>query len=782
MATHTRNPFLLTALAISLTPAVPAPAAQLEEVLVSARKREESLQQTPVAVTALTAETIDDAKLFNIRDIEQLTPNLNFVVGADGSGSSLQAYIRGVGQFDFVVTTDPGVGVYIDGVYLARTIGANLEFSDVQQVSVLRGPQGTLFGKNTIGGAIDVVTRVPKGETAYSAEVTVGEYDYTAFDGYVEFPVTDNLAGSLSVLWKESEGWQDRDRGDDAGNDDMYGLRGHLNWDVSDNWNSHLIVDTVDQDQNVYPRVLEDFDSTQLFPFLFNAYVLGLPPGQSCCAANSDIDRSHVLNREDRDELETLGANWTNSWDLGSVTLKSITGYRELDSEIFRDSDNSVESYFSVETHFDTEQFTQEFLLTNNDGGSLEWLAGLYYFYEDADNYTGVTVGDGLFEALSALPMSETLPDGTPLVFLAVPFDLTLDYDRNQEINSYAAYFSANWHVTDSLRLNVAARYTDEKKELQTYTIKRASQTPIAVPGPTAPSQCDDVVPRGNGSVISCEEDWDEFSPKIGVDYDLAENVLGYAHVSRGFRSGVFNGRPISTEEISVADPETVTAYEVGFKSRLLDETLQLNGAVFYNDYEDQQFLVNRSSMDTAAGLVLLVDNAGESSLTGAELEFTWLATDAFTIAGSAAWLDPEYDKFEQTDFVTGEVQDLSNRVFRDVPEWTASLYAQYVCSFSNGGSLRLRGDMSYRDDIYYTNDDTSPSFELLHADSFTTYNAGITYVTSGGDWEIGVYGRNLGDEREIIGGFDVASFGSTDVAYTEPRRYFASVKYTGGR
>ena len=688
MPYHGHRRTLIVALILALVPTMHAAkvgAQQLEEVLVTARKRTENLQQTPVSITAITAATIDEAKLFNIKDIEALTPNLNFIVGADGSSSTLQAFIRGIGQFDFAVTTDPGVGVYVDGVYLARSIGANMEFSDVERISVLRGPQGTLFGKNTIGGAINVVTRAPNGDTRYATEVTAGEYGYTAVDGYVEFPITNNLAGSVSVLWKESDGWQKRDRGDDAGNDDMYGIRAHLNWDVTSSWNSHLIVDTVDQDQNIYPRVLSDFDGNQTFPTFYNTFVL--PSDESCCTPNlNDIDRSHVLN-EDRDELDTLGVSWINTWEFEGMTLKSTTGYRDMDAEIFRDSDNSVRKYFSVETAFDTSQFSQEFLLSNTTDGSMDWLVGGYYFTEDADHYTGVIVAEGLYEALIMLPPSVTTPDGIPLNLLATPLDLTLDYDRNQETTSYAVFFSTTWHISEKMRLNVAARYTAEEKELDTFTLKRASQTPIALPGATSPSECSDVTPRGNGSFFSCKEDWSEFSPKIGLDYQFSDDVMGYAHVSRGFRSGVFNGRPISTEEISVADPETVTNYEIGFKSQMWDQRLQVNGAIFYNDYENQQFLVNQSSSSSATGLILLVDNAGESTLTGAELEFTVLPAEGLTISGSMAWLDPEYDKFEQV-LATGEVQDLSDREFRDVPEWSASLFAQYEWQFNNNSWL----------------------------------------------------------------------------------------------
>ena len=775
---------------LMLLPSLPAmvktaSAAQLEEVIVTARKREESLQRTPVSITALTAATIEQAALFDIKDIEALTPNLNFIVGADGSISTLQAFIRGIGQFDFAVTTDPGVGVYIDGVYLARSVGANLEFSDVERISVLRGPQGTLFGKNTIGGAINVVTRAPSGGTSHSAEINAGAYGYWSLDGYVEYPLGDNLAGSLSALWRQSDGWQKRDRGDNAGNDDMYGLRGHLTYDLDEFWSSHLVMDYVDQQQNVYPRVLADFNPTpapdRIFPFYYNTYVL--PTGESCCTSNiDDIDRSHALNELERDELNTYGVSWTNTWDFEGLNLKSITGYRDMEAEMYRDSDNSTLNYFSVDTAFDTTQFSQELLLTGTNG-PLEWLAGLYYFDEDADHYSGVTIAEGLYGALAALPDDVTITPGgqTPLSFLAVPLDLTLDYRRNQKTTSYAAFLSATWHTSERTRVNAAVRYTRDEKELDTFTIKRTSQTPIAAPGPTGPDECSDVTASGKGSVFSCEADWDEVSPKIGIDHDFSDTVMGYAHISRGFRSGVFNGRPTTTAEISVANPETVTAYEVGFKSQLLNQTLQINGAAFHNDYDDQQFLINQSTAQAgAAALLLLVDNAAESTLKGVEVEFTWLPTEEFTIAGSASWLEPQYEEWEQVDFVNGGVQDLSNRVFRDVPEYTASLLAQYETELEGGGNLRLRGDMSYRHDIHYTNDDTAPGFEQLSAGSFTIWNAGVTYTTPDGAWEFGLYCRNLSDKREIVGGFEVAAFGTVDVAFNEPRRYFASIKYTG--
>ncbi|MAT92387.1 MAG: hypothetical protein CME59_07280 [Halioglobus sp.] len=753
---------LLAAPVLCSAPAVTAKEAPtLEEVIVTARKREENLQETPVSITALSGTQIEQLKLFNVADIEQRTPNLTVRASDNGVSSALQAYLRGVGQFDFALTVDPGVGMYVDGIYLARTVGANFQLADIEQVQVLRGPQGTLFGKNTIGGAINVVTRRPSGETNYSAELTGGEDNYLSFDGYAEFPLSDDLAASVAVLTTHSDGWQERDRGDDAGNDDMWATRGHLDADFTPEWNSHLVMDYTHIDQNVYPQVLADFDPGAAVAGPYNGAVLA-PIGESCCEPNiDDIDKSQALNRLDKDQNDTWGLSWTNTLELGELSLKSITGYRDMDSESYRDADNDVHNYFSVGSEFDVQQFSQEFLLSNASGESFEWLAGLYYLYEDGDHASDVTVGEGLFEATGV-----------------VPLDLTLSYDRTQEATSYAAFFNTTWHMSERARLNLAARYTYDEKDLDMYTVKRASQTPVLIPGPTDPDSCSAVVADGPGSRLSCNDDWDEFSPRVGIDYDFSDSMMGYASVSTGFRSGVYNGRPTSTAQVSVADPETLLSYEVGFKSQLWSNRLQINGALFYNDYEDRQFLVNRPSASAASALALVVDNAADSTLWGGELEFTVLPAEGLTISGGLSYIDPEFENFESVNPDTGELEDLSDRPYSNVPDWTANLLAQYDYELERGGSLRLRGDMAYKSDIYYSDDEESVSFDRLHADGYTLYNAGITYITADDHWEFGVFGRNLGDTREIRGGFGVDAFGNTTVSFTEPRRYFVSVKY----
>ncbi len=507
--------------------------------------------------------------------------------------------------------------------------------------------------------------------------------------------------------------------------------------------------------------MLSDFNPEAVIAAPFIGAVLG-PRGETCCETNiDDIDKSSALNRLDKDENDTWGISWTNSWTMDELTLKSITGYRDMDTNSYRDADNDIADYFAVGSQFDVQQFSQEFLLSNESGGNFDWLVGAYYLNEEGDHISDVTVGGGLFEAIGV-----------------VPLDLTLSYDRTQESKSYAAFFNTTWHMSSDVRFNLAARYTYDEKKLNMFTVKRASQTPVLNPGPTDAAACTDVVADGNGSRVTCDEDWDEFSPRIGIDYAINDDTLTYASISGGFRSGIYNGRPTSTEQISVADPETLISYEVGVKTQLLENRLQINAALFYNDYEDRQFLVNRPSGAADTALALVVANAADSTLRGGELEFTMIAGEGLTISGGLSYIDPKYKKFESVNPDTGELEDLSDRPYSNMPDWTANLLAQYAHDLDNGGSLNFRADMAYKGEIFFTDDEASASFDRLNASAYTLYNAGVSYTSPNEKWELGVFGRNLSDKREIRGGFGVDAFGTTTVSFTEPRRFFVSLKY----
>ena len=756
----------------------------IEEVIVTARKKSENLQSVPISITALTASQIEDSFLPDINSLDQLVPNLSMTTSTEGSGSTVQAFIRGIGEADFAPYLDPGVGIYVDGVYLARTMGSNLEFNDIERISVLRGPQGTLFGRNTIGGAINIVTREPSGNAPSKISITTGEYGYIGFSGYSEASLSESTSASIAVLSKQSDGWQKRDNADNGGNHDMMGARAHLVYVSDDNFKSHLIFDTTTQDQQTQPNVLADFDGTQIFPSFYNGFVASMT-GSVCCTPNKDIDRSSNSNLT-KDEVDTFGFSWTNSWDLGSSNFKSITGYRDLESEQFRDSDNSPLPFFSVGTQIEHDQTSQEFVFSgtsNND--SLEWVLGAYYFQEDTFHGTDVTVGEGLFQSLSALPFSITLfPGGPPLAFLAIPFDLSLRFDRNQKVTSKAVYAHSIYSVTDELRLTLAARYTKDEKEMSMFSLKRASQVPIIAPGATDEESCGDVRMQGKGSIYNCSNSWSEFSPKIGIDYQVNDDVMTYFHVSKGFRSGVFNARPLAPNEVSSAEPETLTSYEVGFKSQWYDNRFQLNGSIFNQEYENQQFLVNRSSDSAQGALALIVENAAESSALGFELDFLALINNSLTLRGGISHIDPEYDSFQEripdpNNAGSSILNDVSDRPFRFSPDWTANLGLEYTVPIaSTGGTLRLHSHLAYKGQVYYSFDRAASSFDLFDVDGFTTVNAGLTYISSDQKWEISAYGKNLSDKRSIIGGFGVDAFGSTDVRYSDPRIMYLGLKY----
>ena len=756
----------------------------IEEVIVTARKKEENLQTVPVSITTLTASTIENTFLPDINSLDQLVPNLSMTSSTEGSGSTVQAFIRGIGEADFAPVLDPGVGIYIDGVYIARTMGSNLEFNDLERISVLRGPQGTLFGRNTIGGAINVVTREPTGNMPTKITTTVGEYGYIGFSGYGETSLSDTTSASIAVLSKKSDGWQKRENADNGGNHDMLGARAHLVYVSDDNFKSHFIIDATSQDQQTQPNVLAAFDGTQIFPSFYNGFVAS-QTASSCCTPNKDIDRSSNSDLT-KDEVDTFGISWTNSWELGSSTFKSITGYRDLESEQFRDSDNSALNFFSVGTQIEHDQISQEFIFSGTSkNNSLDWVLGAYYFQEDTFHGTDVTVGEGLFQSLSSLPPSITLfPGGPPLAVFAIPFDLTLRYDRNQKVTSNALYAHSTYSMTDQLRLTLAARYTEDQKEMSMYTIKRASQVPIIAPGPTDEESCGNVTMQGKGSVYACSNSWSEFSPKIGLDYKVSEDLMTYFHVSRGYRSGVFNARPLAPNEVSAADPETLTSYELGFKSQWSNNRFQLNGSIFNQEYENQQFLVNRSSDSAQGALALIVENAAESSALGFELDFLALISNALTLRGGISHTDPEYDSFQErvpdpSNPGSSILKDVSDRPFRYSPDWTSNLGLEYeVPMNSTGGLLRFHTHLAYKGQVYYSFDRTASSFDLFDVKGFTSINAGLTYVSSNQKWEISAYGKNLSDKRAIIGGFGVDAFGSTDIRYTDPRIMYLSLKY----
>jgi iron complex outermembrane recepter protein len=762
-----------TALA-SLAATAQEPPAGLEEVVVTAQRVETDIQKTPVAVTALTGDFLRDYDFRQVTSIEGAAPNLNFAASTGGASSQVSAFIRGVGEFDFLLTTDPAVGLYIDGVYLARTFGANLDLADVERVEVLRGPQGTLFGKNNIGGAINLITRRPEGSGRTDAELTGGSYNSWRASIVSDIALGDDVALLLSAAGRKSDGWQDRP-GADGGEENRVGARAALRFTPSDNFESTLALDYVDQDQTNYPNNMVVYDETAAtnpltFLGLFNLFV---SPTNPCCTPNAGIDESGVTEGLlPHDDLESYGVSWFNSWTLANdKVLKSITAYRDTEALFGRDGDNSGLDYNGDVHDEEHEQFSQEFQLASQGNENWNWIAGLYYFREETDDQTRLVTADGLFDALSAIDPSDPVIGG--LFFARYAVDFTVDFDNHQETTDYAAYFHGDYSFAEKWTLGVGLRYTNEEKKFSQTATRVASQTPLLIPVDpftgqpiltpanleTPSDACSDLDANGG---FRCEADWDDLSGELNLGVQWTEDVFAYGKYSRGFRSGGINGRPVQLSLVQDYDPEYLDSFEVGLKTLLADRRVRLNTAAFYNKYQDIQVLLIR-------GATVEIDNAAEATIYGLEVDFEAQPTDALFLRGSLGLMENEFDEWSDA------LGDYTDRKLRNSPEMTANFLAAYTADLGGNGSLRPWAEVQYQDEMFLDGENTPQ----LKTPSRTLVNAGIAWAAPGDRWEVEAHVTNATDERVLDGGFSVLNFfGYMEGYYNPPRRYWLTLRY----
>jgi len=753
-----------TALASLAATAQESPAG-LEEVVVTAQRVETDIQKTPVAVTALTGDFLRDYDFRQVTSIEGAAPNLNFAASTGGASSQVSAFIRGVGEFDFLLTTDPAVGLYIDGVYLARTFGANLDLADVERVEVLRGPQGTLFGKNNIGGAINLITRKPEGSGRIDAELTGGSYNSWRASITTDIPIKEDLSLLLSAVGKKSDGWQNRP-GADGGEENRVGARAALRFVPSETFESTLALDYVDQNQTNYPNNMVVYDqNASFFLGLYNALVA------PCCTPNASIDESDVPEGLlPHDDLESFGASWFNNWTLGNgMLLRSITAYRDTEALFGRDGDNSAVDYNGDVHDEEHDQFSQEFQLASEGNERFNWIAGLYYFKEETDDDTRLVVADGLFNALSALGPGH--PSG--LWFARYALDFTLDFDNHQETTDYAAYFHGDYAFADRWTLGFGLRYTDEEKEFSQAATRVASQTPLLLPTDpitgqtvvtpalvdTPSDKCSDLDVNGS---YRCKADWDDLSGEASLGFQWTDDVYAYGKYSRGFRSGGVNGRPVDLTYIQDYDPEYLDSYEVGLKTLLADRRVRLNTAVFYNKYTDIQVLLIREA-------TVVIDNAAESTIYGLEIDLEAQPTDALFLRGSLGLMENEFDEWSD------DTGDFTDRKLRNSPDVTANFLAAYTADLGGNGSLRPWAEVQYQDEMFLDGENTPQ----LKTPSRTLVNAGIAWASPGDRWEVEAHVTNATDERVLDGGFSVLNFfGYMEGYYNPPRRYWLTLRF----
>lgn len=744
--------------------------AELEEVVVTARKREERLQETPISITAFTAEQIERPGLDDLTDLSRFAPNVVFDQGTGNTGSSnnSQVFIRGVGQVDFLFTTDPGVGIYVDDVYFPRVTGSILDLIDMERIEILRGPQGTLFGKNTIGGALNIVSKRPGDEFGGDVTITTGSRDRIDAKGTVNVPIVANeLHSRFSFSTRNQDGYVERIADDVAAGDvNSDAFRGQLHWTPGNDWDIVFTADYTRGREEAIANELIDVDASAA-PLLqlWNAFVA---PVAGAVYDNSFVsaERQSAATGASLSNIDDWGVSLNISKQLtDNIRIKSITAYRDTEAEFGMDQDHSPLQFLETTNDNKHDQISQEIQLSGTGFDSrLDWVIGGFYMNESATDVFDLILGGGLFNALEALPgalvplapsVTCPPPPGVPLPCVGGagnPLNVSLDFEftifDEIEIDSYAVYAQGTFDVTDKFSVTVGGRYTDEEKKFTTMLTRNASGVT------TLPE-------------TSTSDEWDAFTPRIGVEYQWTPEFMTYFSASRGFKSGGFNGRSQSLAEVDSFDPEFVWSYEVGFKSEWFDRRLVVNFSAFHNDYSDIQL----TSVRAVGGLIIAVtENAGDGDMDGFELEIAAQPVEGLLISGGVGYLDAEFTSVDPAATVTLDSDMVKT------PDWTGNLVAEYEWPLKDLGSLSIGGNLSYRSS--YFNEPTN--LPALRQDGYTLLSASATFLSKSERWSLTLFGSNLTDKRYMTNGLHALdSFGTVDATFGRPREWGLTFKAT---
>jgi len=717
------------------------------DIVVTARRTDERLQRVPSSISAFNERALDRIQATDPTGLQGAVPNLNIVQGR-GSSNAMNIYIRGIGQPDALQTFDPAVGVYVDDVYLSRIRGNQLDLLDVERIEVLRGPQGTLYGKNTIGGAIKFVSRKPGNEFRANGSLAIGTYDQLELRGAVSGPLTDGVSAGIAFMRAKHDGYVD-DRNDDRDYNDRNssGIRGAIALTPTSKLRVDLTADYSKDDAHLnVGRPVNDL-------LTFSGAVLPVTD-----PVNEDSDYSWdgetTPGLPNSTKMKHYGFAGTAAYDFTeALTLKSITAYRNLKTRDYIDIDATVYEIGDVFVGVDQHQFSQEFQLAYT-GERLSGVAGLYYLNEDLGSHQEA-YGDDLLGTL----------------FLNSGFLRTID--DTLDTKSYAAYANASFAITPTVRLSGGLRYTKETKDYDRTTSTFYSNAIInslfAKTFAFAP-------PKGK---------WKDWSPMASIDWQVTPNAMLYARVAKGFKSGGFNGRANEAASATAYDPETVWSYEAGFKSRIANQ-LTLNGAIFDNEYKDFQARISANAGDLAdiPSPVLSVVNAGKLRIRGAELEAAWTPVPELLLDTQIGYLDADYKEFFDTRF-PDESRAFQTPAFS--PKWTMRFGAQYSFGLGNIGGLTLGAQTRYKSRtalavdntlITYTSfvdkgTGTTQEIEGLFQDGYWVHDARIVWENPTKKYAVGLYVNNLSNRAYKTDGQEFSNIGNIRTVYYGAPRTF---------
>ncbi|TDI62071.1 MAG: TonB-dependent receptor [Alphaproteobacteria bacterium] len=810
--------YLYAALGIVvLSGAITTPAqAQIDELVVTAQKRAESLQDVPIAVSAFESDFLQDIGFEDIFDLENYTPGLYFTQSQSATQTTI--ILRGIGTSGNNAGFEPSVGIFIDGVYRSRTGAGIFDMPDLERVEVLRGPQSTLFGRNTIAGTINIITKKPEYEFGGSAEVSYGNYDYINTRATVTGPLGDKAALRVTGIFTDRDGYIHNLHLDTKLNDrNRWSLKGQLLLNPTDTFEARLIVDYSEMDEVCCGGVAfvnGPTDAALAAVPLFGG--LGLSSGNIPTILSGDdfFDRDVAINDDPISKAEDFGVSLEINWDIGNVTLTSITAYRTYDFFGAIDADFTNLDIVPLNSRdFDQSAITQEIRIQNNDADRFEWLAGFYFFSQDLDMDEQLRFGadtdayielifPAVVEALGGLPSGSVALAGGPgsVASLGLFADGTGVNDfHKQDHRSWALFAQGTYDVTEKLSLTGGIRFTKERKDLAStfteippggtgflpgglgafipVTIFGVPNIPLAPP-PVPPG----TVPLGFASFqpTTPVADFDirlndsEVTGTAKIQYQWTPDIQTYASYSRGYKSGGTNVARVVSGNF-LFKPEKVDSYEIGLKGQFFDDRLRVNLAGYiakYNDFQDTTFI----------GTGFLVQNAGKVESKGIEFEATAVPTDWLTLQSMVTWQDSEFKKFESGPCQAFEVStgllpgscDRSGDRTPQTPDWTAHFAATVEQPITDMVTGFVRGDLTYRSDFITATTNDPRSLD----DGYTTIGARVGLVVDDGRFEISVWGKNLTDAEWIPLSFDgVLQTGKLYAYPNEPRTYGVTVR-----
>ena len=727
---------------VAMSPLALAQQLVLEEIVVTARKRKEDLQDVGLSVSAMSATEIDRTFARDIRDLAFISPNLIIDDTSQGPGGNAAMYIRGIGVADVEKNFEPAVGVTIDGLFIGANSGAIMRSIDLASLEVLRGPQGTLFGRNTIGGTINIDRTRPTGELGGKVRAGYGDYDTYWLDGVVNFGITDDLAVKLSAAKNDQqEGYfQNISTGDDDGMIDYQSWGINLLWNASETLEFEYTYQDEQTEQDTPPLVNmaqpdtlfcgsfglcaqsvntpSSGDRYKTTTLKFEPTTASLSPAPTGIVTS--LTDTLIPNDDDATfdaETHILEARWEIS---DSLTLNYIYGTFETQETVVTNFTAEAPMLFGTDRPAEYEQESHELRFTYDDGGALKFVAGAYFWESEYD-----------------IRLRSWITFAVEGVVLDIP------QNTHQETDSTALFFEGDYALNDSWTLTLGGRYTeDEKLSEQSANLNS-----------------------------NADEEWSEFTPKVGVRYRVNDDAMIYATYAKGYRSGGFNGRVDSVPSATIPyNPETVDNYELGFKTEWMGQRLRFNGAIFYMDYQDKQEEIGLAS-DGATGQRISVFNAADATMQGIELELQALITDNLSVRANLGYLDSEYDEFT---FDNGfEIVDNSGLEFRRAPDFTGYVDATYEWQMGNGqawvrGAYRFLGE-------HFIEQTNRPELEN---DAQHLVDASANYSVNG--LTFSVFGRNLTGEDGWAHGLNVSGLWAYASARA-PRTWGAEVTYNFG-